>query len=192
MSDPEETFYTEDRWDNWLDRVSEESLDPEDEDSARILLNMQDDTALAVAKVVRAVQNDRIDEDRAIAEIDDIARVVLEPVSFDEEEKEMLTTGVQRSLECVFHAAREFVVGGAAEEGTVTEYIQAAQEAENADDPEAALGYVVQAGTLVIDGEDLPAELGEDLEFGLVSEWFNGLDSLSSALADPEVIEEDG
>jgi hypothetical protein len=31
----------------------------------------------------------------------------------------------------------------------------------------------------------------EDLEYGLVSEWVNGLDSLQTALADPEVVEEE-
>ena len=191
MSDPEETFYTEDRWDNWLDRVAEESLNPEDEESARLLLNMQDDTAIAVAKIVRAFDGDRVAEDRAISEIDEIAGVVMEPASFDDEEKEMLVTGVQRSLECVFHAAREYVAAGPAEEGTIGEYIDAAVEAEQAEDPEAALGYVVQAGTLLIDGGELPTEMGEQLEFGLVSEWVNGLDSLQSALSDPEVIEED-
>jgi hypothetical protein len=33
--------------------------------------------------------------------------------------------------------------------------------------------------------------MADDLEYGLVAEWVNGLDSLRSALADPEVIEED-
>jgi hypothetical protein len=32
----------------------------------------------------------------------------------------------------------------------------------------------------------------EELEYGLVTEWVNGIDSLQSALADPEVVEEDG
>jgi hypothetical protein len=33
-------------------------------------------------------------------------------------------------------------------------------------------------------------ELAESLEYGLVSEWVNGLDSLQTAMADPEVVEE--
>jgi hypothetical protein len=37
----------------------------------------------------------------------------------------------------------------------------------------------------------LPVGLAEDLEFGLVAEWVNGLDSLQSAMADPEVVEEE-
>jgi hypothetical protein len=50
-----ETFYSEERWDNWLDRVAEEELDPENEDSARLLLNLQDDAAIAAGQGLAAV-----------------------------------------------------------------------------------------------------------------------------------------
>jgi len=48
-----------------------------------------------------------------------------------------------------------------------------------------------RAGTRVVDGDELDIALVEDLEYGLVSEWVNGLDSLQSATSDPEVVEED-
>ena len=188
--DAVETFYTDERWQNWLDRLEEEELDPENEDSARLLLNLQDDAAIAVVKVLAAYDDGRIDEDRAVAEIHDIREIVLAEVSFDDEDKVMLIDGVQTSLVPVFYAAEEYVVGGVVE-GDVTEFVRAAADAEAEDDLDAALGYVVQAGTRVIDGEQLDIELVEELEYGLVSEWVNGLDSLQSAIEDPEVVEED-
>ena len=103
----------------------------------------------------------------------------------------MLIDGVQTSLMCVLYTAQEYVVGGPAEEGAVQGYIEAAAEAEAEEDMEAALGYCVQAGTLVIDDEELDRELADELDFGLVAEWVNGLDSLQTALADPEVVEEE-
>jgi hypothetical protein len=103
----------------------------------------------------------------------------------------MLIDGVQTSLMCVIYAAKEFVAGGPAADGSVEEYVQAAADAEAEDDFDAALGYCVQAGTLVVDGEDLDIGVTEDLEFGLVAEWVNGLDSLQTAMSDPEVVEED-
>lgn len=188
--DAVETFYTDERWQNWLDRLEEEDLDPENEDSARLLLNLQDDAAIAVVKVLAALNEDRIDEERAVEEIRTIRDIVLADVDFDDEDKVMLIDGVQTSLVPVFYAAEEYVVGGVVE-GDVTEFVHAAADAEAADDLDAALGYVVQAGTRVIDGEPLDIELVEDLEYGLVSEWVNGLDSLQSAIEDPEVVEED-
>ena len=188
--DAVETFYTDDRWQNWLDRLKEEDLDPENEDSARLLLNLQDDAAIAVVKVLAAFDDDRIGEERAVEEIRDIREIVLADVEFDDEDKVMLIDGVQTSLVPVFYAAEEYVVGGVVE-GDVTEFVRAAADAEAEDDLDAALGYVVQAGTRVIDGEQLDIDLVEDLEYGLVSEWVNGLDSLQSAIEDPEVVEEE-
>ena len=188
--DAVEAFYTDDRWQNWLDRLQEEDLDPENEDSARLLLNLQDDAAIAVVKVLAALDEDRIDEDRAVEEIRGVRDIVLADVGFDDEDKVMLIDGVQTSLVPVFYAAEEYVVGGVVE-GDVTEFVRAAADAEAEDDLDAALGYVVQAGTRVIDGEPLDIELVEELEYGLVSEWVNGLDSLQSAIEDPEVVEEE-
>ena len=105
--------------------------------------------------------------------------------------KRMLVDGVQTSLVCVFYAAEEYVADGAADEADVSGYIRAAADAEAEEDLDRALGLAVCAGTRVIDGEDLDMGVAEEVEYGLVTEWVNGLDSLQSALADPEVVEED-
>jgi len=191
MTDVEDTFYTEDRWQNWIGRVAEEELDPENEDSARLLLNLQDDAAIAVAKIVNAYEDGRLDAEEAVDELTDVRDIVLEDVDLEDEEKRMLVDGVQTSLVCVFYAAEEYIAAGAAEDGTIEEYVHAAADAEANEDLDAALGYLVQAGTRIIDGDELDIALVEDLEYGLVSEWVNGLDSLQSAMSDPEVVEED-
>ena len=191
MSTPPGEYYTQERWQNWLDRIREEEVDPEDEDSARLLLNLQDDTAIAVAKIVTDFQDGELDEEIALGELEDVEEIVLAEVDIDDEEKAILLDGVQRSLMCVIYAGQEYVAGGPVEEGTIEEYVHAAADAEAEDDLDAALGYCVQAGTRIIDGDELGMELAEDLEFGLVAEWVNGLDSLQTAMADPEVVEED-
>ena len=185
-----ETFYSEERWQNWLDRVADEELDPENESSARLLLNLQDDAAIAVAKILAAFEEGRIDEERAVDELRTVSDIVLAEAPFDDEETAMLIDGVQTSLVPVFYAAEEYVVGGVAD-GDVTDFVHAAAEAETDEDFDAALGYVVQAGTRVLDGETLDIAVVEELEYGLVSEWVNGLDSLQSAIEDPEVVEEE-
>jgi hypothetical protein len=191
MSNEPGEYYTEDRWQNWIDRLREEEIDPDDEDSARLLLNLQDDTAIAVAKILTDFDEDILDEETTLGKLEEIQEIVLSEVAFDNEDKEMLIEGVQTSLMCVFHAAHEYVVSGPAEEGTITEYVEAAAEEEAEEELDAALGYCVQAGTLIIDGEEMDVGLAEDLEFGLVAEWVNGLDSLQTAMRDPEVVEEE-
>ncbi|RBI63673.1 DUF2150 family protein [halophilic archaeon] len=191
MSAPPEEFYSEERWQNWLDRIRDEEIDPEDEDSARLLLNLQDDVAIAVAKIVTAYDDDEIGEEEALEELADIRETVLGEVAFEDEEKAMLIDGVQTSLVCVFYAAEEYLAGGPAEEAAVEEYVVEASKAEEADDLDSALGLVAAAGTRIIDGEELDIAVTEDIEYGLVTEWVNGLDSLQSAMSDPEVVEEE-
>ncbi|PSQ62574.1 MAG: DUF2150 domain-containing protein [Halobacteriales archaeon SW_8_66_22] len=191
MSNEPGEFYTEERWQNWIDRLREEEIDPEEEDSARLLLNLQDDTAIAVAKIIKAYEDSDLGEEETLDELGDIQEIVLSEVEFDDEEKTMLIDGVQTSLMCVFYSAEEYVVGGPADDGTIEEYVNAAADAEAEDDLDAALGYCVQAGTLIVDGEEMEISLAEELEFGLVAEWVNGLDSLQTAMKDPEVVEEE-
>jgi len=194
MSAPEEEFYSEERWQNWLDRLREEDLDPEDEDSARLLLNLQDDVAIAVAKILKAFDDDDLDGEETMDELADIREVVLAEPAFDDEDKLMLVDGVQTSLVAVFYSAEQYVADGVADEASVEEYVRAAVDAEaeeEEEDLDRALGLVAAAGTRVVDGEELDMELLEDVEYGLVTEWVNGLDSLQSALSDPEVIEDD-
>ncbi|WP_435154767.1 DUF2150 family protein [Haladaptatus sp. DFWS20] len=191
MSAPPEEFYSEERWQNWLDRIKDEDIDPENEDSARLLLNLQDDVAIAVAKIVTAYNDDDIDEETALGELTDIRETVLAEVEFEDEEKAMLIDGVQTSLLCVFYASEEYVAHGPAEDAEVEEYILEAQKAEAAEDLDSALGLVSAGGTRIIAGDELDMSVTEDMDYGLVTEWVNGLDSLQSAMSDPEVVEEE-
>ena len=68
---------------------------------------------------------------------------------------------------------------------------QGAVYAAAKDDVDAALAFLVQAGTQIIDGEEFDGTQIAELDSWLVSEWLNGLDSLQDAFADPEVIDEE-
>ncbi len=191
MSAPEEEFYSEERWENWLDRLRDEEIDPEDEDSARLLLNLQDDVAIAVAKILTAFDEEDIDQEEAMDELAEIREVVLAEPEINDEDTLMLVDGVQTSLVCVFYSAERFIAEGVAGEESVEDHIRNAAEAEAEDELDAALGHASMAGTKIIAGRDFDISVTEDLEYGLVTEWVNGLDSLREALADPEVIEDE-
>ncbi|MFB6112162.1 MAG: DUF2150 family protein [Halobacteriaceae archaeon] len=193
MSTPEEEFYTEERWANWLDRLREEDIDPEDEDSARLLLNLQDDVAIAVAKIVTAHDEEALDDEAALEELADIRAVVLADPDIADDEAAMLVDGVQTSLMVVFGAAEQYIEEGVADETDVDGYLHAAADAEAEEDFDRALGLVACAGTRLIGHDDaaLDVAIAEELEYWLVTEWINGLDSLQEALADPEVVEDE-
>ncbi len=186
-----ETFYSEDRWQNWLTRVDEEALDPESEEFARLYFNLQNDTTIAIAKVLSAAKDGRVDEETTLEKLEFINEVVLAEPEFEEEEKLLLLDSVQTSLVPVFYAAEEYVIGGPVDEHPIDDCIHAAVDAAAEEDVDAALAYLVQAGTQIIDGEKFDGTSVAELDSWLVSEWLNGLDSLQDAFADPEVIDEE-
>lgn len=190
MSSPPGAFYTDERWQNWLDRLRDEDIDPEEEDAARLLWNLQEDATIAVAKIITAYDEDDLDEEMALKELADVREIVLEEVEFEDEETRLLVDGVQTSLVCVFYAAELHIVEGPVD-ATVEECLEAASDAEAAENFDDALGHCAQAGTLIIDGATLDRSVVEDVGYGPVAEWINGLGSLESALSDPELIEED-
>ncbi|GAD53176.1 hypothetical protein MBEHAL_1936 [Halarchaeum acidiphilum MH1-52-1] len=191
MSDTEEEFYSAERWQNWLDRLRDEELDPEDEDSARLLYNLQDDVAIAVAKIVSAHQDDELTQDEAMDELESIREVVLAEPDFDDEDKRMLVEGVQTSLVAVFYSADVYVSNGPAEDASVQEYVEAAAAAEQDEEFDRALDLTAGAGSRLFEGEEVDLSITEELEYGPLTDWLSGLDSLQSALADPEVIEDE-
>lgn len=190
--EPAETFYSEDRWQNWLTRVDDEELDPESEEFARLYFNLQNDTTIAIAKVISAAEDGRVDEETTLDKLEFINEVVMAEPEFDGEEELLLIDSVQTSLVPVFYAAEEYVIGGPVEEYPIEECIDAAIEVgTEEEDVDAALAYLVQAGTQIIDGAEFDGTQVDEVDSWIVSEWLNGLDSLQDAFADPEVIDEE-
>ncbi|KTG28333.1 DUF2150 family protein [Haloferax profundi] len=194
MTEAEERYYSPERWQNWLTRVEEEDLDLESEETGRLLMNIQNDAAIAIAKILAAYDDGTLDQEEALDELATVHDIVMAEAEFESEneEGEILIGSVQTSLTCAFFTAEEYIVAGPADlEDDLEAYVLAAADAEGADDLDAALGYIVQMGTNVVAGEELDISVLDDIEFGLVTEWVDGIESLQSGLSEPEVVEEE-
>ncbi len=190
----EEGFYSRERWNNWMERLREEEFDPEsdDGDGARLFFNLQDDITIACVNAVEAYEEGEFDEDEFVEELNEMREIVMAEEEM-EENKKMVLEGVQTSLIGVMASCETYVVnsGEPAGDGDVSEYVREAARAEKKDDMDRALALVAEAGALILDDADFDAESFDDLEYGFVSEWVNGLDSLADAVSEPETIEED-
>ena len=190
----DEEFYSRERWNNWMERLREEEFDPEDDDGdgARLFFNLQDDITIACTKAVEAYEDGDVGEEEFMDEIDEIREIVMREEDL-EQNKAMVLEGAQTSLIGVMASCEAYVTnnGAAAEDATVEEYVREAARAEEEDDMDRALALTAEAGALILDDAGFDAESYEDLEYGFVSEWVNGLDSLAQAVSEPETIEED-
>lgn len=183
-------FYSQDRWDNWLDRLEEADLEDDDE-SSRLYLNLQNDAAIAIAKILRAYDNGSLSEEEAIEEIDEVHSIVLAEPALDDEEALMLIDAVQTSMVSAFVASEQYLIEDEIETEPIDELIDAAITAEEAEELETAMHYIAEVGVAIIDGERLDFTVVEELEYGLVTEWLGGLDSLQDALEGPKVVDEE-
>jgi hypothetical protein len=190
MDAPPDAFYTDERWGNWLSRIREADIDPAEEDSARLLLNLQEDAAIAVAKVLGAYVEGALSEEEALSELAGVREIVLAEPEIEGEETAALVGDVQLSLEAAFYAAEAYVADGAAEVD-LERRLHAAADAEADDDLDTAFKRCAEAGTRIIDGASLDPAAVKEIDYGYVFEWADGLASLESAMRDPEVIEAD-
>lgn len=185
-------FYTEERWTNWMERVREEDFDPEAEDGALLFFNLQDDVTIGCVKTVEAFEDGELGDDEFLEELNGIRDIVMREVDVADEEKAMMLDGVQTSLLGVFAACETYVTQDVEADGTAEELVAEAASAEQAEEMDRALGLVAEAGAAIIDGASFEAdEIPTEVEYGYVTEWINGLDSLEDAVSEPETIEED-
>lgn len=190
----DEGFYSRERWNNWMERLREEDFDPDsdDGDGARLFFNLQEDVTIACTKAVEAYEDGELGEDEFIEEVNEMREIVMAEENL-EENKSMVLEGVQTSLIGVMASCETYVAnnGESANEADLPEYVREAARAEQEDDMDRALALTAEAGALILDGEEFDTESFEDLEYGFVSEWVNGLDSLAQAVSEPETIEEE-
>ena len=176
---PPYEFYTQKRWENWLERAKEsgfqlkESEEEAGKESA-IFVNMVDDVILACLKVTARFDKGMLSREKALeilAEVRDIVLAEVEPIS---EDIDLMIESVQTSLMGALVAFESYVMGDYDEGANIEELTKSAIEAEASDNLELALDYTAQCGALVLKGKSLPEEVMADLPYGIVAEWLDG------------------
>lgn len=182
------TFYSDDRWNNWIIQVKEsgfEIKDEEEEDignAGEIFVNMEDDVILACLKVISKYNNNELSNEEAFNAISEIKEVVLKPVDPINESIDLMLDSLQTSLISVFASGECYIDGGYESTDDFPSLIKSAVSAEEANDPGTAISYVAVVGAHVLNGAELGEGLFNDLPYGLVAEWMDGIDSISAAM----------
>jgi hypothetical protein len=180
-------FYTAERWNNWVNQVKEsdfkfeESDEPQGKEGA-IFVNMEDDIILACLKIIAKCENGQVNPETAVQYIGDIRDIALAEIDPISDDADMMILSLQTSLMGSFAACEAYLSGNYDENADVSDLVKVALEAEASEDIEIALGTVAEIGALVISGKELPDKAMEDIPFGLVAEWLDGIDSIAAAM----------
>jgi hypothetical protein len=180
-------FYSNERWNNWINQVKESGfeLKEDDEDagkSGEIFVNMEDDIILACLKVIAKFDGKELSPDGAFDALTEIRDVVLIPIDPISESIDLMIDSLQTSLIGVFASCEYYIDKGADNSVDLVELVKNAISSEENNDPGTALSYIAALGANVLKGAEISDEMIEDLPYGLVAEWMDGLDSLAVAM----------
>ena len=181
------TFYSDDRWNNWITQVKESGFEFKDDEEdigngGEVFVNMEDDVILACLKVIAKYNNNELGSEEAFDAISEIKEVVLKPINSINESIDLMLDSLQTSLIGVFASGECYIDGGHESTDDLPTLVKNAVAAEETNDPGIAIGYVAVIGAHVFNGAELGEDLFNDLPYGLVAEWMDGIDSISAAM----------
>ena len=189
-------YYTKNRWNNWIEQVKKSDVnfqnsEEKSEKEGAIFVNMEDDIILACLKVIAKYDHKALTPDEAMDILSSIQEIVLEetdPISGD---VDMMIESVQTSFMGVLAACECYINNAYDKDTTIEDIIAAAIEAEENEDAQTAMGYVAEIGARVLSGSILPVSTLEDIPYGLVAEWLDGIDSIKAAMIGTDSYKED-
>jgi hypothetical protein len=178
-------FYNQERWDNWLNTLSEADFSGDDDsdempEGYRILDGFSEDITLATLKIIRLYQNQRIDPAEARTKLLGVEEIVM---------AELPDTGVseivgsmQVSMLVLFAACRKYLDGIFPPNDEIKNLVKDGRKAFDKD-PEKALDIASSIGSAVVNGAACCGKYVKDTdEPTLFDEWLVEIERMSDAM----------
>ncbi len=175
-------FYTEERWQNWISKVKESGFKLDDQEKGAVFVYMEDDVVLACLKIIAKYDKNVFSKDDALGHIAGVKHIILKKIEPINEDIDLMLESTQLSLMGVFASCECYIEKAFEKTGSFGKLIKGALEAEKADNMGVALGNVAAIGANILAGGKLKDKDLEDIPEGLVAEWLDGIDSISSAM----------
>ncbi len=184
-------FYTEERWQNWINKVKESGFKIDDQEKGAVFVYMEDDIVLACLKVIAKYDKNLLSGEEALKNLNDIKEIVLKKVEPINEDIDMMIESVQLSLMGVFASCECYVEKAFEKTKSLDKLVKGAVDAEKEENMGAALGYIAEIGANILAGGKLNEKALDDVPEGLVGEWLDGIDSISAAMVGDQSYRED-
>ncbi len=175
-------FYTQERWQNWINKVKESGFKLDDQEKGAVFVYMEDDVVLACLKVIAKYDKNLIPKDDALKYLSEIKGIVLKKIEPIDEDIDIMLESTQLSLMGVFASCECYVEKAFEKKNSLDKLIQSAVQAEKEENMGAALGHIAEIGANILAGGKLKEKDLEDIPEGLVAEWLDGIDSISAAM----------
>ena len=184
-------FYTQERWQNWIDKVKESGFKTDDQEKGAIFVYMEDDIVLACLKVIAKYDKKLMSKDEALKNITDIKEIVLKKIEPIDDDIDMMLESTQVSLMGVFISCECYINGEYQKTKKFDKLLKAALKAEKDDNMGVALGCIAEIGANILAGGKLKEKDFENVPEGIVAEWLDGVDSIIAAMVGDVSYKED-
>ncbi len=175
-------FYTQERWQNWINKVKESGFKLDDQDKGAVFVYMEDDVVLACLKIIAKCDKNVLSKDDALKYLLEIKEIILKKIDPIDEDIDIMLESTQLSLIGVFASCECYVEKAFEKTKSFDKLIKSAVQAEKEDNMGEALGNIAQIGANILAGGKLKEKDLEDIPEGLVAEWLDGIDSISAAM----------
>src|SRR3989337_3711546 len=95
-------FYTQERWQNWINQVKESGFKIDDQERGAVFVYMEDDVVLACLKIIAKFDKNTLSKDDALGHISGIKEIVLSKIEPINEDVDIMLESTQLSLMGVF------------------------------------------------------------------------------------------
>lgn len=174
-------FYNQERWDNWLVSLADADFEGDGEEMPegfRMLENFSEDITLAVLKIIKLWQNERITLEDAEQKLAEVEAIVMGPVP--EDELGEIVGSVQIAMMVVFASCRNFLAG--ATEADIKALVKEGKKAADKD-PEETLRIAAEIGSAVIGGAACCARYVKDTDDPTIfDEWLAAVEKMGEAM----------
>lgn len=190
-------FYTQERWQNWINQVKESGFkfdDQEqfdDKEKGVIFVYMVDDIILACLKVAAKYDKKLISKDDALKHIAEIREIALKKINPIDNDIDIMFESTQSSLMGVFVSCECYLKNGYQKTKSFGKLIKTAAQAEKEDNMVVALDIIAKIGANIIAGGKLKDKDFDSVSEGLVAEWLDGVDSIMAAMVGDVSYKED-
>jgi len=175
-------FYSQERWDNWINSLREADFEGGDEDEMpegyQLLNGFNQDICIEVLKIIKLYQNNRFSKDESMNKLIEVEEIIMEQ-EVDEDMIELITP-MHFQLLALFASAKKFL------DGEYSDDIKALVKKGRGIDEEQTeelLTVASEIGANVINGKSCCGRYIKDSEdMGVFDEWLIQIESINEAM----------
>ncbi len=172
-------FYTEDRLNNWVERIKDEELDLESGKGLEVFDKMLDDYIIACLNLLRSIREREITKKDALKYIEESIPLLERSYDVGDEVKAELLEMMRENMRVVARGL-ELVITGKVSRKSFEKLLEDAIKKEKNGDLDGAFEDMARMAAKALSGERLPEDLEIPDEDLFVIGWLDAIDAIST------------